>query len=148
VLRNVFDKARISNMPGVSRLGEYLVTQHITGPQCLLLMLDMQPERIADPPVTALEVCPIYGQPSDAVVRAAVLAGTDRANAEFGTSWHPLEIRYSYSGYDNARCQLMDWAGYNIVKALAEGTVTGPEQRSAEPDIVPDQSRPSASQDS
>jgi hypothetical protein len=124
-------------VPGVSRRGEYLVTQYITGPQCLLLMLDVQPERIADPFVTALQVCPIYGQPADDVVRAAVLAGTDRANAEFGTSWHPLEVRYSYSGYDNARCHLMDWAGYNIVKALAEGTVVGPEQ-DAEPGAAAD----------
>ena len=57
------------------------------------------------------------------VVRAAVLSGTDRANAEFSTSWHPLEIRFSYSGYDNERCSLAGSAAYNIVRALAEGTV-------------------------
>jgi hypothetical protein len=104
--------------------GHYFVTQYITGPQSLLLMLDLQPERIADPFVTPLNVCPIYGQPEDIIVRAAVLAGTDEANAEFGTNWHPLEIRYSYSGYDNKRCGLMHWAAYNIVKELAQ---RGPE---------------------
>jgi hypothetical protein len=46
--------------------------------------------------VTAFNICPIYGQPEDAVVRAGVLEGTDEANAEFGTAWRPLEIRYSH----------------------------------------------------
>ena len=112
-------------MPGVTRRGEYLVTQYITGPQCLLLMLDVQPERVADPDVTTLDVCPLYGPTAAEVVRAAVLAGTDRANAEFGTSWHPLDIRYSYSGWDTEYCHLADWAGYDIVRAVAEGTVFG-----------------------
>jgi hypothetical protein len=107
-------------MPRVVKRGQYFVTQYITGPQCLLLMLELQPDRIADPLVTAINVCPIYGQPEDAVVRAAVLAGTDEANTEFGTSWYPLEIRYSYSGYDNKQCQIMGWAAYSIVKELAQ----------------------------
>jgi hypothetical protein len=49
-------------------------------------MIDLQHERIADPFVTALNACPIYGRPDDAVVRAAVLRGTDEANAKFGSS--------------------------------------------------------------
>lgn len=110
-------------MNQVSRRGHYLINQIITGPQCLLLMLDLVTERIDDPFVTATNVCPIYGQPTDDVVRAAVLSGTDRANAEFGTNWHPLEIRYSYSGYDNKHCTIMGRAGYNIVAALAKGEV-------------------------
>jgi hypothetical protein len=110
---------------GVSRQGQYLVTRITTGPQDLLLMLDLADERIADPFVTALAVCPTYGRPADEVVRAAVLRGTDEANAEFGASWHPLEIRFSYSGYDNAECRLAGWAAYNIVKALAQGTAAG-----------------------
>jgi hypothetical protein len=124
-------------MPGTWKRNHYFVTQFITGPQCLLLMLDLQPERIADPFVTALNVCPIYGQPEDAVVRAAVLAGTDEANAEFGTNWHPLEIRYSYSGYDNNNCRLMGRAAYHIVKELAERRPDGIEvlldKKSGEP---------------
>ena len=86
-------------MPGVLRRGHDFVTQYIAGPQCLQLTLDLQIERIADPFVTTFNVCPIYGQPEDAVVRAAVLEGTDEANVHFGTAWCPLEIRYSHSGY-------------------------------------------------
>jgi hypothetical protein len=120
-------------MPGVVKRGHYFVTRYITGPQCLLLMLDLQPERIDDPFVTAFNVCPVYGHPKDAVVRSAVLAGTDEANAEFSTSWHPLEIRYSYSGYDNQRCGLMNWAAYNIVKELAQRGLEGIEVIPTEP---------------
>lgn len=107
-------------MNQVWRKGHYFVNQIITGPQCLLLMLDMQAERIDDPFVSAINVCPVYDCPDDAVVRAAVLKGTDEANAEFRTNWHPLEIRFSYSGYDSQKCRLAGRAGYNIVKALAE----------------------------
>lgn len=107
-------------MNQVWRRGGYLVNEIITGPQCLRVMLDLQTERIVDPYVSAIDVCPIYGKPEDAVVRDAVLKGTDEANAEFGTSWHPLEIRFSYSGYDNQRCRLAGQACYSIVKALAE----------------------------
>ena len=114
-------------MPGVWRQGEYLGTRYITGPQMLTLLVALADERVADPDVTALDVCPLYGPTAPEVVRAAVLAGTDRANAECGTSWHPLAIRYSYSGWDTAGCHLADWAGYNIVRAVADGTVAGPE---------------------
>jgi len=111
----------------VVKRGHYFLTQIITGPQHLHLMLDLQSERIADPFVTAIAVCPVYGQPKDDVVRAAVLHGTDEANAECGTSRHPLEIRYSYSGYDNQNCRLMRHAAYNIVKALAQSGEDGIE---------------------
>jgi hypothetical protein len=111
-------------MSGVGRRGDHFVVRYTTGPQDLLLMLDLQPERIADPYVTALNVSLKYGNPEESVVRAAVLAGTDEANVEFGTNWHPLEIRYSYSGYDNRQCRLMSRAAYDIVKELAE---RGPE---------------------
>jgi hypothetical protein len=120
-------------MNHVWRRGHYLVNQIITGPQCLLLMLDMQSERIEDPFVSATDVCSVYGKPDDAVIRAAVLKGTDEANAEFGTSWHPLEIRFSYSGYDNQQCRLASQASYNIVKALAERGLAGIEQIQTEP---------------
>ena len=105
------------------RKGHYLAAQIITGPQHLLLLLDLADERIADPFVSAIDVCPVYGRPTDEAVRAAVLAGTDRANAEFGTSLHPLEVRFSYSGYDCERCSLSGAAAYNIVRAVAEGSV-------------------------
>jgi hypothetical protein len=114
----------------VVKQGHYFLTQIITGPQCLRLMLDLQAERIADPFVTAMSVCHVYGQPQDNTVRTAVLRGTDEANAERGTNWHPLEIRYSYSGYDNQNCRLMGHAAYNIVKELAE---RGEEQIEAIP---------------
>jgi hypothetical protein len=107
--------------------GNSYLTRYITGPQALLLLLDLETECIPDPIVVALNVCPVYGQPQDEVVRAAVLAGTDEANAEFATNWHPLEIRYSYSGYDNRNCALMGWAAYNIVKELAERGPAGIE---------------------
>jgi hypothetical protein len=128
-------------MPEVVKRGHYFATWYITGPQCLLLMLDLQPERIADPFVTAITVCPMYGQPEDAVVRAAVLAGTDEANAEFSTSWHPLEVRYSYSGYDNKQCRLIGWAAYNIVKELAHRGPDGFVVIPAEPGSTPDLGR-------
>jgi hypothetical protein len=118
-------------MDQVWRRGHYLVTQIITGPQSLLLMLDVQPERIDDPFVTALSVCPVYGRPDDATVRAAVLSGTDEANARFGTSLHPLEIRFAYSGYDNRHCRLAGRGGYNLVKAVAERGLGGIEELSA-----------------
>ena len=43
-------------MNEVWRRDHYLVNQIITGPQCLLLMLDMQPERIEEPFVISLEL--------------------------------------------------------------------------------------------
>jgi hypothetical protein len=134
-------------MPGVVKRGHYFVTQYITGPQILLLMLDLQPERIADPFVTAITVYSLYGQPEDAVVRAEVLAGTDEANAEFGTSWHPLEIRYAYSGYDNRECRLMHWAAYNIVKELAQRGPDGIKVVPAEPEVATERRGMSASRD-
>jgi len=87
-------------------------------------MLDLADERLADPDVTAIHVCPVYGRPADEVVRAAVLAGTDRANAEFGTNLHPLDIRFSYSGWNNERCSIARGAAYEIVRAVVEGTVS------------------------
>lgn len=107
-------------MGRVVKRGHYYVARYTTGPQDLLLMLDMENERINDPFVVALCICPIYGQPEDPTVRAAVLRGADEANAMHGTSWYPLEIKYWYSGYDNARCSLMARAAFDVVKALAE----------------------------
>jgi hypothetical protein len=113
----------------VGRNGHYFATRITTGPQDLLLMLDLSDERIPDPFVSAIDICPMYGRPTDEVVRNAVLAGTDRANAEFGTSWHPLEIRFSYSGWNNEQCSIAGWAAYNIVRAVVQGTVAGPEEK-------------------
>ena len=117
----------------VVKIGDYFATQYITGPQCLLLMLDLQDERIPDPVVSAIDVCRIHGAPTDAVVQRAVLAGTDEANAEFGARWHPLAIRYSYSGYNVEQCNLMRWAAYNIVKELATQGPEGVKVVSGEP---------------
>ncbi len=105
-------------MVTVFRRGHYFGTQYITGPQCLLLLLDLQDERIDDPFVAALNEDLIYGNPEDHCVRTAVLAGTDEANSEHKTSWHPLEIRYSFSSYDK-RCTLMRRAARAIVEQLA-----------------------------
>ncbi len=112
-------------MAVVYRSRHHFVTQYITGPQSLLLRLDLQLERIDDPFVTALNVCQLYGNPLDEVVRTAVLRGTDEANAEFGTHWHPLEIQYSYSGYDTEHCKIMGSAAYNVVKEIAAHGVEG-----------------------
>ncbi|WP_157469822.1 hypothetical protein [Gemmata sp. SH-PL17] len=87
-------------------------------------MLDLVDERLTDPYVTAIDVCSVYGCPTEEVVRAAVLAGTDRANAEFGTNLHPLEIRFSYSGWNNERCSIAGAAAYEIVRAIAESAVS------------------------
>jgi hypothetical protein len=110
-------------MPVKFRRGHYFGAQYITGPQCLLLMLDLQDERIEDPYVMAMTEDQIYGNPMEESVRAAVLAGTDEANREHGTTWHPLEIRYSFSSWDK-RCNLMRWAAKAIIDQLA---TQGPE---------------------
>jgi len=110
--------ALVLQMTEIFKRDHYFCVGYITGPQILLLMLDLQSERITDPFVTALSVCEIYGQPEETVVRSAVLKGSDEANAEFGTNWHPLEIKYSYSGYDNLRCSLFSRGAYDIIKAL------------------------------
>jgi hypothetical protein len=107
-------------MAFVYRSGHHLVTQYTTGPQTLLLRLDLQRQRIGEPVVTALRVCRIYGNVLYEVVRAAAVRGADEANADFGTHWHPLEIQYSYSGYDTKHCKIMEQAAYNIVKEIAE----------------------------
>ena len=106
-------------MNRVIKRDQYYAISYTTGPQWLTLLLDLQPERIDDPYVTATHECPMYGKPEDSVVRNAVLSGTDQANAEFKTTWHPLEIRYGYSGNDNQGCGLFRWAAYNLVKELA-----------------------------
>ena len=129
-------------MPGVSRQGQYLVTRFTTGPQDLLLMLDLADERIADPFVTIIAPSQLYHQPDDAVVRGAVLAGTDRANAECGSSWHPLEIRYWYCGYDREHCSLFGRAAHEIVSQLHRHGLASievvPEQRHAKPGVAAD----------
>jgi hypothetical protein len=109
-------------MPEVYRRGTYFVIGYVTGPRWLTLMLDLQSERIADPYVTPIEQDGqrLYPAPTDEVVRAAVLRGTDRANKEFGTVWHPLEIRYRYSGWDYERCGLMESGAYEIVAVLSK----------------------------
>jgi len=104
-------------MANVAKIGHYLTTRSTTGPQDLILLLDLEPEWVADPFVTAFSESK-YGRPDDDTVRSAVLAGTARANAEFGTNWHPFEIRYSYSGYDLEQCGLMRQAACEIVKEL------------------------------
>jgi len=127
-------------MAGVSRQGQYLVTRVTTGPQDLRLMLDLAEERIADPFVTCIAPSLLYRQPDDEVVRTAVLAGTDRANAECSSSWHPLEIRYWYCGYDREYCSLFGRAAHEIVCQLHRRGLAGieviPEQRQAEPPYV------------
>lgn len=127
---------------GVSRQGHYLITRLTTGPQDLLLMLDLADERIADPFVTIIAPSQLYRQPDDAVVRAAVLAGTDRANAECRSSWHPLEIRYWYCGYDREHCSLFGRAAHEIVSQLhrcgLEGIEVIPEPRHTEPGAASD----------
>jgi hypothetical protein len=92
--------------------------QYITGPPCLLLLLDLQDERIGDPFVVPRNEDQLDGNPDVGSVRAAVLAGTDEANNDHGTSWHPLEIRSSFSSWDKS-CNLMRWAAKAIIERLA-----------------------------
>jgi hypothetical protein len=107
----------------VFRRGHYFGAEYLTGPQILLLLLDLQDERIEDPYVAAMDEDRLYGNPEAGRVREAVLAGTDEANSDHGTSWHPLEVRYSYSSWDRS-CNLMRWAAKAIVERLA---TQGPE---------------------
>jgi hypothetical protein len=106
-------------MSNLFRCEQYFGALYITGPQILYLLLDLQPERIADPIVTPINVDHLYGNPTDEAVRAAVIAGCAEANAEHGTNRWPLEIRYSYSSYD-PDCHLMRWAALAIVEQFAE----------------------------
>jgi len=105
-------------MSNLFRHEHYFGAMYITGPQSLYLLLDLQPERIADPTVTPIREDRLYGNPSDDAVRAAVVAGCEAANKESGTDLWPLEIRYTYSGSDR-ECHLMRWAAQAIVERLA-----------------------------
>jgi hypothetical protein len=106
----------------------YYGAQYITGPQYLVLLLDLQNERIDDPYVVALGEDGLYETFPEENVRSAVLEGTDAANRQCNTNIHPLEIRYFFSSYDKT-CRLMRGAAKAIVEELAR---KGPENFGAE----------------
>jgi hypothetical protein len=98
----------------------------ITGPRSVLLRLVLLEERIRDFEVAALRAEGLYRDPPPDVVRARVLEGTDAANREFGTRFHPWLARYAVEDY-NDDCFILRTASYAIVQRLSEHGESGYE---------------------
>lgn len=97
-----------------------------TGPRSVLLRLELLDERIEDFGVAAYATEGLYRDPTPDVVRVRVLGGTDEANHEFGTSFHPWLARYSIEDYSD-ECFLLRRAAYSIVARLAQFGESGYE---------------------
>jgi hypothetical protein len=93
--------------------------QFVTGPSSLLLRLALADERIDSPDVTVLRPDPVYGNPDEAAARACVLAGTDEANSDCGTAYHPLAAEYVAD--NDADGRLLRRAASAIVRRLSSG---------------------------
>jgi hypothetical protein len=100
--------------------------QIITGPRSVLLRLELLDERIDDFEVAAYTTGGLYRDPPPDVVRTRVLEGTDDANREFATSFHPWLARYAVEDYGD-ECFLLRRAAYSIVARLAEVGESGYE---------------------
>lgn len=106
-------------MPSFSRgEGRYRVSI-ITGPQSVWLELELLDERIEDFEVTARYTGGLHRDPPPDIVRARVQEGTDEANREFGTSFHPWLARYAVDAYSE-ECFILRRAAYAIVTRLAQ----------------------------
>ena len=98
----------------------------ITGPRSVHLKLDLRGDRTSVPEVVPLSTEFPYRNPDAATVRARVLEGTDEANKEFGTSYHPWVVRYAVEDF-NEHCCLLRRAAQYIVQRLAEKGESGYE---------------------
>jgi hypothetical protein len=113
-------------VPSFARLDGLYGVQIITGPRSVLLRLELLDERIEDFEVAAYMTEILYRDPPPGVVRARVLEGTDEANREFGTSFHPWLARYAIEDYSD-ECFLLRRAAYSIVARLAQTGESGYE---------------------
>jgi hypothetical protein len=100
----------------------------ITGPRSVRLQLALLDERIEDFEIAALWTGRLYRDPPPEVVRARVLEGTDAANREFGTRFHPWLARYAVEDY-NDECFMLRGAFYAVVQRLAEYGESGYERQ-------------------
>lgn len=110
-------------MPYFSKRNGVYEARNITGPRSVLLRLELGAERSERPHVTVLRPDARFGDPDPDAVRAAVLSGTDEANATFGTAYHPRVVQYAV---DNDRpAHLLRRAAWAIVERLAERGESG-----------------------
>jgi hypothetical protein len=110
-------------MPAFRLQKGMFTVQFITGPSSLSLRLaigSMRPESLD---VILLQRDSHYGNVNEAEAGACVLAGTDEANRECGTAFHPLAAEYVAD--NDAKGRLLRWAAYSIVKRLAERGESG-----------------------
>jgi hypothetical protein len=91
----------------------------ITGARSVYLRLELQGERTQLPQVRPLVPGGLYRSADVETVRARVLEGTDEANREFGTAFHPSVIRYAVEDF-HAECPMLRWAARAIVGRLAQ----------------------------
>jgi hypothetical protein len=113
-------------MPSFSKRDGLYGVQIITGPRSVLLRLELLDERIDDFEVAAYTTEGLHRDPTPDVVRSRVFEGTDEANSEFGTSYHPRLARYAVEDY-NDECFLLRMAAYCIVARLAQVGESGYE---------------------
>ncbi len=100
--------------------------QIITGPRSVLLHLELLDERIEDFEVAALSTDGLYRSPDEVTVRARILEGTDEANRQFGTSFHPWLARYAVEDYSD-ECYMLRRAAFAVVERLAQRREDGYE---------------------
>jgi hypothetical protein len=100
--------------------------QIVTGPRSVLLSLVVQSERTEAPVVEWIADRYPYRSPEEDVIRRAVLEGTDAANAENHTNFHPAEIVCAVESWDDGSA-LIRRAAHAIVERLAlQGTRDNP----------------------
>jgi hypothetical protein len=105
-------------MPAFHKKEDLYGVQIITGPQSVLLRLRLGSERVADFDAAAYSTEGLYRNVPEATGRARVLEGTDAANREHGTSFHPLWARYTVEAF-NDECAILCLAAFAIVERLA-----------------------------
>lgn len=113
-------------MPSFRRDDSRFGVSIITGPRSVLLRLELLDERIEDFELIAISTVGLYRDPMPEVVRSRVLEGTDEANREFGTRFHPWAARYAVEDYTDD-CYLLRRAAHAIVQRLAERGEAGYE---------------------
>ena len=105
-------------MPSFGKRDGLYGVQIITGPRSVLLRLKLLPERIEDFEVAAYAPDGLYRNPGPATVRARVLEGTDEANQQYGTSFHPWLARYAVEDFRD-ECPMLRRAAFSIIERLA-----------------------------
>jgi hypothetical protein len=114
------DKTKIysSRMPVFVFQNGKFAAQFITGPSSIFLRLEFSEHRIDLPAITLLQSDFRYGNPDECSARESLIAGTDDANIECGTNFHPKSAEYIADNDRNGL--LLRIAASAIVKRLAE----------------------------